>query len=230
MRTPRRLLSSKLLLSVAICGFVLFAPALGFAACVNDPDTAQKAAAFTTNPSSLLEGSNGSRSPDDVAADVQTFVASYPQALPAVLNILKDLTNKGPSTSALQKAIGTGLGKAANVCKTTDLTFSLEIQSDLGATGSPDANAQYAALTGNDPTRSVALSGAATGSSGGVGGQTSPTGGAFSSTASFQTFVANSVSNNPTNYFNPGAGASASSTTTTTTTTTTIVCTVSGSC
>ena len=88
-----------------------------------------------------------------------------------------DLTHKGASTSALQKAIGTGLGKAANVCKTTDLTFALEIQGDLGATGSPDANGQYAAITGNDPTQSVALSGAATGSSGGVGGQTTPSGG-----------------------------------------------------
>ncbi|WBL80301.1 hypothetical protein I3J27_07730 [Bradyrhizobium xenonodulans] len=226
MRTPGRF-SSKLLLSAAFCAFVLLAPTIGFAACVNDPDTAQKAAAFTTNPSSLLEGPNGPRSPDDVAADVQTFVASYPQALPAVLNILKDLSSKGPSTSALQKAIGTGLGKAANVCKTTDLTFSLEIQGDLGAIGSPDANAQYAALTGNDPTRSVALSGAATGSSGGVGGQTTPTGNTFSG-ASVQTFVANSVSNNPTNYFSSSVGSAGSAGGTTTTTT--IICTVSGSC
>jgi len=161
-----------------------------------------------------------------VAADVQTFVASYPQALPAVLAILKDLTSKGASSSALQKAIGTGLGKAANVCKTTDLTFSLEIQGDLGATGSADANAQYAALTGNDPTRSVALSGATTGSSGGVGGQTSATGGTSGTGSSFQAFVTNIVSNNPTNYFSSsvgGAGLAGG-------TTTTIVCTVSGSC
>ncbi|MGY4606973.1 hypothetical protein ACVW16_005385 [Bradyrhizobium sp. USDA 4474] len=225
MSIAGRRLSSKLILSAAF--FALSLPTSAFAACVNDPDTAQKAAAFTTNPSSLLEGPNGPRSPDDVAADVQTFVASYPQALPAVLAILKDLENKGPSSSALQKAIGTGLGKAANVCKTTDLTFSLEIQSDLGATGSADANAQYAALTGNDPTRSVALSGATTGSSGGVGGQTSATGGTSGTgSSSFQTFVANSVSNNPTNYFSSsvsGAGSAGG-------TTTTIVCTVSGSC
>lgn len=220
-------MSSKLTLSAAFCGFVFFAPTAGFAACVNDADTAQKAATFTTNPASLLEGPNGPRSPDDIAVDVQTFVASYPQALPAVLNILKDLTNKGPSTSALQKAIGTGLGKAANVCKTTDLTFALEIQGNLGATGSTDANTQYAALTGNDPTRSVALSGAASGSSGGVGGQTTPTGGGFSG-SSFQTFVSNSVSNNPTNYFSSSVGGAGSAGGTTTTTT--IICTVSGSC
>jgi hypothetical protein len=226
MSSAGRRLSSKLIYLAMFCAFALSLPEGAFAACVNDPDTAQKAAAFTTNPSLLLEGPNGPRSPDDVAADVQTFVASYPQALPAVLAILKDLSNKGASTSALQKAIGTGLGKAANVCKTTDLTFSLEIQGDLGATGSADANAQYAALTGNDPTRSVALSGATTGSSGGVGGQTSATGGTSGTGSSFQTFVANSVSNNPTNYFSSSVGGAGSAGGTTTT----IVCTVSGSC
>lgn len=224
MSIAGRRLSSKLIFSAAFLALSL--PASAFAACVNDPDTAQKAAAFTTNPSLLLEGPNGTRSPDDVAADVQTFVASYPQALPAVLAILKDLTSRGALTAALQKAIGTGLGKAANVCKTTDLTFSLEIQGDLGATGSPDANTQYAAITGNDPTRSVALSGATTGSSGGVGGQTSATGGTSGSGSSFQTFVSNSVSNNPTNYFSSNVGGAGSAGGTTTT----IVCTVSGSC
>lgn len=218
---------------IALAAFV----AIGFwfglsspvrAACVNDPNAAQKAAAFTASPASLLENTSGARSPEDVAADVQAFVASYPQALPAVLNILKDLTSKGASTSALQKAVGTGLGKAANVCKTTDLTFSLEIQGDLGATGSPDANAQYAALTGNDPTRAVALSGAGAGSSGGVGGQTSPLGSTFNGGTSFQTFVSNSVSNVPSNYFSAGAGSAGSAGGNTTTTT--IVCTVSTSC
>ncbi|QPF90285.1 hypothetical protein [Bradyrhizobium commune] len=210
----------------AVCALAFGAPATAFAACVNDPDAAQKAASFTTNPSSLLQGPSGPRTADEVTADVQTFVASYPQALPAVLGVLKDLAGKGASTAALQSAIGSGLGKAANVCKTTDLTFSLEIQGDLGATGSTDANTQYAAITGNDPTRSVALSGAASGSSGGSGGQTTPTSiSGFSSPA--QTFVANSVSNNPTSYFSSSvSGASSASGGTTTT----FVCTVSGTC
>ncbi|MBR0797168.1 hypothetical protein JQ615_17385 [Bradyrhizobium jicamae] len=199
---------------------------------MNDADAAQKAASFTTNPSTLLDGPNGPRSADEIAADVQTFVASYPPALPAVLGILKDLTSKGTSTDAIQKAIGTGLGKAANVCKTTDLTFSLEIQGELGATGSTDANAQYAALTGNDPTRSVALSGATTGSGGGSGGQTTPLGGAASFSSPLQTFVANSVSNKPTNFFtsSTSGGGSLPATTTTNTPITIIVCTVSRSC
>jgi len=217
-------LSLKLAISALFCLLTLASPS-AHAACVDDSAAAQKAASFAANPSSLLEGPNGPRSPDDVAADVQTFLTSYPQALPAVLNLLKDLTLKGASTSALQKAIGTGLGKAANVCKTTDLAFALEIQGELGAMGSPDANAQYAAITGNDPTRSVALSGATTGA--GLGGQTTATGaGAGGSTA--QNFVANSVSNKPGNYFSAGAsgggGGSPGGTTTT------VVCTVSSTC
>ncbi|WOH57348.1 MULTISPECIES: hypothetical protein [Bradyrhizobium] len=227
MKAPEGSAFSKyIFFSAALCALTLYFPTGAIAACVSDADAAQKAANFTTNPSSLLDGPNGPRTSEEIAADVQTFVASYPQALPAVLSVLKDLTGKGPSTSDLQKAIGTGLGKAANVCKTTDLTFALEIQGDLGATGSPDANGQYAAVTGNDPTRSVALSGATTGSSGGVGGQTTPTGGAFSGT-SFQSFVSNSVSNNPTNYFSSsvgGAGSAGGSNTTT------IICSVSGTC
>lgn len=199
-----------------------------FAACTNDPDAAQKASGFIGNPSSLLNGPNGPRGTDDIVNDVQNFVAANPQALPAVLSILKDLTTKGLGTSDLQKAIGTGLGKAANICKTADLTFSLEIQGNLGATGSPDANAQYAAITGNDPTRSVALSGATTGSPGGVGGSTGQQSGSLSGGSSLQTFSANSVSNNPTNYFTGGAGGAGGAGGTTTTTT--IVCAVSNSC
>ena len=209
MSIPGRRLSSRLIFSAAFCALTLSLTAGALAACVNDPAIAQKAAAFTTNPSSLPEGPNGPRSPDDVATDVQTFVASYPQALPAVLAILEDLTTKRPSTSALQEAIGTGLRKAANVCKTTDLAFALQIQGELAASGSPDANAQYAALTGNDPI------GATTGSSGGVGDQTTATGGRSSTGSSFQTFAANSVSNNPTNCFSSsvsGAGSAGGTT------------------
>src|SRR4051794_16384638 len=228
MKAPEGSAFSKYIFSAALCALTLYFPTAVLAACVNDADAAQKAANFTTNPSSLLNGPNGPRRSEEIAADVQTFVASYPQALPAVLSVLKDLTGKGPSTSDQQKAIGTGLGKAANVCKTTDLSFALEIQGELGATGSPDANAQYAAITGNDPTRSVALSGA---SSGGLGGQTTPTGSGSGGGFSSQTFVANSVSNKPGNYFSGGVGgAGAAGSASGGTTTTTVVCTVSSSC
>ena len=134
---------------------------------------------------------------------MQSFVPANPQALPVVLSMLKGLTANGPGMSDLQKAIGTG--KAANIRR----TFSLQIQGNLAATGSPDANAQYAAITGNDPTRSVALSGATTGSPGSVGDSTSQRDGSPSGSSAFQTFFANSESNNPTNYFMGSAGVSA---------------------
>ena len=200
----------------------------GFAACTNDSDSAKKASDFIGNPSAFLNGPSGPRSTDEITNDVENFVSANPQALPVVLSILKDLTTKGAATSDLQKAIGTGLGKAANNCKTTDLAFAAEIQGNLGATGSSDANTQYAAITGNDPTRSVALSGAASGSPGSVGGGTGPQASAAGGNSAFQAFLANSVSNIPTNYFTgsaSGAGAAGSGTTTTT-----IICTVSNSC
>jgi hypothetical protein len=60
-----------------------------------DPDTAHQAAVFIAHPSSLLDRP---RSPDGVAADVQIFVASYPQERPdddnrlhRVRNVLKAL-------------------------------------------------------------------------------------------------------------------------------------------
>lgn len=111
MRTLGRLLSSKLMFSAAVCALAISISTASFAACVSDPDTAQKAAAFTTTPSSLLQGPNGPRSPEEVAADVQTFVASYPQALPAILTILKGLTNQGPATAALQRQLAPAWGK-----------------------------------------------------------------------------------------------------------------------
>jgi len=136
---------------------------------------------------------------------------------------MKGSDEQGPSQ-------GTGLGKAANGCKTTDLAFAPEIQGNFGATGSPDANAQYAALTGNDPMRDVALSGAATGSSGGLGGQTGPRGGSLSGGSSFQIFVANSTPNKPTNFFASSVGGAGSAGGTTTVIAIVIVCTVSNSC
>lgn len=189
------------------CAWSLAMGTSSFAAWTTDPDAAQQATGFIGNPSSLLNGPRGPRSSDEIAIDVQNFVAANLQTLSVVLNILKDLTTKGAGTADLHKAIGTGFGKAVNICKATDLTFSLEIQGNLGATSSPDANAQYAAITGNDPTRSVALAGAASGSSGSVGGSTSQQGGSSSASSVFLAFQPNSVSNNPTNYFFGSAGS-----------------------
>ena len=198
---PLRLATSALLLCVYGCWLLA---TNSFAACSNDPDAAKKASDFIANPAGFLNGPSA----EEITNDVQNFVPANPQLLPVVLSMLKGLTANGLGMSDLQKAIGTGLAKAANICRTTDLTFSLQIRGNLAATGSPDANAQYAAITANDPTRSVALSGATTGSSESVG-DSSQRDGSSSGSSAFQTFFANSASKDPTNYFMGSAGVSA---------------------
>lgn len=195
--------------------------ATSFAACTNDPDAASKAATFISNPTSLFNGPTSSRTSDEIIADVGSFVAANPQALPAVIALLK-----GASVDQ-QQSIGTGLGNARDTCVRPDLNFALEIQTQLANSDSTEAQAKFAAVTGV-PIRAVAAGGLGGGSGGAVGGQTTPlpTPG---STSSFQTFTSNSVSNNPTSYFSGGASG-AGSAGSTTTNNTTIVCTVSSSC
>lgn len=198
--------------------------ATSFAACTNDPGAASKAATFISNPTSLLNGPNGPRTSDEIIADVGSFVAANPQALPAVIALLK-----GASIDQ-QQSIGTGLGNARETCARPDLNFALEIQTQLANSDSTEAQAKFAAVTGV-PIRAVAAGGVGGGVSGGaVGGQTNPVSTPGGSTSSFQTFTSNSVSNNPTSYFSGGASGAGSAGSTTTTTNTTIVCTVSSSC
>jgi hypothetical protein len=200
----------------------------GFAACTNDPGSAQNASNFLSNPSSLVNGPHGPRSAAEITGDIRDFVAANPQALAAVISLLKE---KGLGLSSdQQKAIGTGLGLAAGICIRPDPTFAAEIQTQLAAIDSPDAKTAYAAVTGNQLIGSVG-GGAGGGSTGAVGGQTNP----FfspSGNSAFQAFVSNSVSNTPTNFLSGGttSGAGSSSTTTNITTTTTVVCVVSSTC
>src|ERR1700724_645021 len=63
--------------------------ATSFAACTNDPDAASKAANFLNNLSSLFNGPNGARSSGEISGDVRDFVAANPQALSAVIALLK---------------------------------------------------------------------------------------------------------------------------------------------
>ena len=58
---------------------------------------------------------------------------------------------------------GTGLGKASDDCKVPDLAFATEIQTQLAGAGSADANARYSAVTGNNPTGTVAAAGGGAG-------------------------------------------------------------------
>jgi len=206
-------------------------PKASFAACTNDTGAAQNASSFLGNPSSLLSGPNGSRTPSEISADVRDFVAANPQALARVIGLLK----AGGLTPEQQKAIGTGLGLAAGICIRPDPAFAAEIQTQLVATDSTDAKTAYAAITGNQLIGSVGGGGGG-GSSGAAGGSTNPittTGSSFSSPA---VFTSNSVSNTPGSFFGGSAGGAGSSSTGTTTTTTntvttnTVVCTVSKTC
>src|ERR1700737_3461149 len=90
-----------------------------FAACINDADAAQKASGFLSNPSSLLNGPNGPRSAAEISSDVRDFVTANPRALVSVIALLKGTD----ANLDQQKAIGAGLGLAANVCLRPDPTF-----------------------------------------------------------------------------------------------------------
>src|SRR3984893_11126626 len=64
-------------------------PSSSFAACTNDPGAAQNASNFISNPSSLLSGPNGPLTPAEITGAVRDFVAANPQALAAIMAVLK---------------------------------------------------------------------------------------------------------------------------------------------
>lgn len=210
----------KLTALALLCSMAISANA--FAACANDADAAQRAGNFLANPSSLLAS-------NDISSDVRDFVAANPQALGAIVELLKNLV-KEPGTADKQSAIGKGLGLAAGLCIRPDPTFAAEIQTQLAGIGSDVANTEYAKITGNAPVRAVAAGGLGAGTStGSVGGQTTPLNTSGGSVG-FQTFTANSVSNNSSNFFSGGVSGASAAGSSTTTTSTTIVCAVSTTC
>ncbi|WP_456840308.1 hypothetical protein [Bradyrhizobium sp. USDA 4486] len=171
---------------------------------------------FTSSPSSLLNGPSGPRTGGEVTKDVRDLVVSDPATLPLIITLLKAEPLPSPD---LQRAMGTGLGLAANMCIRPDPTFAAEIQTQLAVTSSTDAKQQYAAVTGNQLIGSVG-GGAGGVSSGSSGGQANPLATVSSSSGTPQTFVANGVSTPATNFFTVSAtGASSISTTTNNTTT-----------
>ena len=66
-----------------------------------------------------------------------------------------------------QTAIGTGLGQAAGLCIRSDPAVAGDIQTQLAGTTSDVAKNAYAAVTGNQPIRSVAGGGGVSGGSSG---------------------------------------------------------------
>lgn len=207
---PALILTSAVVL-VALVGGVEQASA----ACSPGTIPPQKISDFTAKPASLLGSSGSPRPAQDVTADVRDLLASDPATLPLLINLLK--TDPPPSPE-LQKAIGTGLGLAANACIRLDPNFAVDIQTQIAATNSTDAKQQYAAVTGNLLIGSVG--GGAGGFSGGAsGGQVNPLTNQFGGSSTLQIFLANSITNPSTNYFGGGTSGLSASTTITTTTT-----------
>jgi hypothetical protein len=228
---PWRFWSRSALFALVLAPVLSWAvPSSSLAACTNDPGATQNASNFVNNPSSLLGGPNGPLTPAEITGAVRDYVAANPQALAAVIGLLK-----GAGLSAdQQKAIGTGLGLAAGICIRPDPTFAAEIQTQIAGTDSADAKQAYAAVTGNQLIGSVGGGAGGAGSSGSVGGPTNPSATIPGGSSTALAFTSNSVSNTPTNFFTGSAsGASSSSTTTTTNTTNTTnttVCVVSRTC
>jgi hypothetical protein len=165
---------------------------------------------FLNNPASLLSV------PDDLnfeglATSVQNLVASNPASLPLVIDLLKN------ANVPQQKAIGAGLGNAANLCNVPDPKFATEIADALAKATSTPAQIQFALITGK-PTGSVAGGGAGGVSSGGVGGSTNPVTTGFSGTPVGTPFTSSGTPTSAPNVFSSSvSGISATSTTAATT-------------
>ena len=84
---------------------------------------------------------------DGLATSVQNLVASNPASLPLVINLLKN------ANVPQQKAIGAGLGNAANLCNVPDPKFATEIADALAKATSTPAQIQFALSRASRPDR-----------------------------------------------------------------------------
>lgn len=218
----KNLVSARKFLAVSvISAAATFAGQSAYATCYA-PDQALPAQAvsdFMNNPKAILaantDGGNG------LISLVRDLVASNPAALPLVIGLVAG------ANPAQQKAIGTGLGQAANLCGRPDANFAADISTQL-ASAFPDPNSPvdvaYAAATGK-PIGAVAGGGGGGGVSGGsVGGSTNPITNSPGNNSTPFTFTQGGAFTTGTNYFGGNvtgiSGTNGSSSTTTTITTT----------
>jgi hypothetical protein len=87
-----------------------------WAASINDPDAAQKATQFIDNPSSLFERTESATQHAHITNSVQNSVTATPEALKAILNLLRDLL-KDDANSAGGTTTTTLFCAASNSCK-----------------------------------------------------------------------------------------------------------------
>jgi hypothetical protein len=201
-----RIFGSLCLLSVA-------ATAAGAACYAPDQQMSPQAVSdFLNNPASLLSNPDSG----SLGNVVRDLVASNPSTLPVVIGLLKS------ANDAQQKAIGTGLGLAANICSRPDPIFASDISDLLNKSSSELAKTNYAAIVGK-ATGSVGGGGAGGAvSAGGVGGSTTPVAGFTGGSSGVQPFTSGGAFNTGVNFFGSSVGgASVAPNTTPSTTSTT---------
>ena len=114
---------------------------------------------FLANPSQFL-ATHKDFSRQDLAQLIAALAAT-PANLPTIMSAL---ANADPSQ---QRAIGTGLGRAADAAKNSDPAYAAQIQQAVAASGLQDVIASYTSATSNTQTSSTG---------GSLGGGGSPTG------------------------------------------------------
>ncbi len=189
----------KFLAVSVVCAAATIASHGAYATCYA-PDQAlpaQVVSDFLNNPSAILaantDGGNG------LISLVRDLVASNPAALPVVIGLVAG------ANPAQQKAIGTGLGQAANLFGCPDANFAADISTQL-ASAFPDPNSPvdvaYAAATGK-PIGAVAGGGGGGGGVSGcsVGGSTNPITNPTGGNSTPFTFTQGGAFTTGTNYF-----------------------------
>jgi hypothetical protein len=170
---------------------------------------------FMSNAAGLLGKPENAKGGSSMIDAIRDLVASNPATLPLVIGLLKS------ANEDQQKAIGTGLGLAANLCARPDPNFAADISQQLAqSTGNDAAKTTYAAIIGK-ATGSVAGGGAGGVSGGSVGGSTTPITNAFGSSSTPTAFTSGGAFTTGTNFFTGGGAAGAGSVSFTTSTTTT---------
>ncbi|MBR1151596.1 hypothetical protein [Bradyrhizobium sp. JYMT SZCCT0428] len=186
---------------VLLCGSGLSASAACYAPDQQLP--AQAVTDFLGSSNQLLQEPKNAQGGAEMISYVRDLVASNPATLPQIIALI---ANANP---AQQTAIGTGLGQAAALCLRPDPAFAADIQTQLASSTSDNAKNAYAAVTGNQPIRSVAGGGGVSGGS--SGGSTGFVVGSTGTGTGFTPFTSSGTSNISTNFFTGGGTSSASS-------------------
>jgi hypothetical protein len=200
------ILQAKSIISAPVFGLaLLFGSGLSATAACYAPDQqlpAQVVTDFMGSTSQLLQDPKNAQGGAEMISMVRDLVASNPATLPLIIALI------GNANPAQQTAIGTALGQAATLCLRPDPAFASDIQAQLAGSTSDNAKNAYAAVTGNQPIRSVAGGGGVSGGS--SGGSTGFVVGSTGTGTGFTQFGSNGTSNSSTNFFTGGTSSASS--------------------